>query len=243
MKARARIAVAAVDGCTRPLVLRSAPPLLVRSTPDAVYLVGGAAGPLGGDDLALDIDVGPGAELEVRTAAASIALPGQHQTPSRFGITAHVSDGGNLRFVPEPSVAAAGCNHRVDEHLALSGTARVLWRDELIIGRHGEQPGTWRSRLSVERDGTPILRHGIHIGEDAPGWAGPAVADGNRCIGTLLAVGYELSAPRDVCGARGRLFQLAAGGVLVTAMTADAIELRSFLDGLQRAQAREAMSS
>ncbi len=233
MRAGARIAVEATGGCTRPVCLRSEPPLIVRSTPDAVYLVGGAAGPLGGDDLALDIEVGPGAELEVRTVAASIALPGADGKRSRLEINAHISDGGHLRFIPEPSVAAAGCNHVVDVHIALAGDARVLWRDELVIGRHGELPGAWSSRLCVDRDGFPILRHGIRIGEDAPGWAGPAVLNNASCIGTLLAVGNELPAAGDSCGARSRIFHLAAGGgVLATAMTADAVELRSFLEGV-----------
>ena len=43
--------------------------------PGLVHLVGGAAGPLGGDDLRLDIEVGPDAVLCVLTVAASVALP------------------------------------------------------------------------------------------------------------------------------------------------------------------------
>ncbi len=230
MKARARIAVAAVGGRTRPVCLRSEPPLVVRSTPDAVYLVGGAAGPLGGDDLALDIEVGPGAELEVRTAAASIALPGVYKTRSRLVIDAHVSDGGYLRWLPEPSVASAGCNHFVEVRLALDGAVRVLWRDELIGGRHGEQPGRWRTRLSVDRDGSPVLRHGIHIGEYAPGWAGPAVADGARAIGSLLIVDEEAYRFLQPSQERVATLSLAGGGVLVSALALDATGLRNVMD-------------
>src|ERR1700721_2043243 len=56
----------AASGITRLPVLRSQVPLVLRRTPDAVYLVGGAAGPLGGDVLSLSITVGPGAFLRVR---------------------------------------------------------------------------------------------------------------------------------------------------------------------------------
>jgi urease accessory protein len=70
-------------GATRLPVLSSQVPLVLRRTPDAVYLVGGAAGPLGGDDLTLTIDVRHGATLRVRTATAAVtasaavpALPG-----------------------------------------------------------------------------------------------------------------------------------------------------------------------
>jgi urease accessory protein len=69
-------AVAGPGGVTRLPVLASQVPLVLRRTPEAVYLVGGAAGPIGGDSLALHITVGAGAFLRVRTAAAAIALPG-----------------------------------------------------------------------------------------------------------------------------------------------------------------------
>ena len=73
MRAEARI-VAESDrrGGTRLAVLRGESPLLLRRTGPrtggavTVHLVGGAAGPLRGDDLRLDIEVGPGARLARR---------------------------------------------------------------------------------------------------------------------------------------------------------------------------------
>ena len=44
------VAVAGPDGVTRLPVLASQVPLALRRTPDAVYVIGGAAGPIGGDD-------------------------------------------------------------------------------------------------------------------------------------------------------------------------------------------------
>ena len=80
MRARARVVVAA----GRLAVLDSRAPLVLRRTgPDEVYLVGGAAGPLGGDDLCLSVEVGTGDRLRLRTAAASVALPGPDGAPSR----------------------------------------------------------------------------------------------------------------------------------------------------------------
>jgi urease accessory protein len=84
MRAEARI-VAEADGRggTRLAVLRGESPLLPRRTGPrtgdevTVHLVGGAAGPLRGDDLRLDVEVGPGARLEVRSVAAQLALPGR----------------------------------------------------------------------------------------------------------------------------------------------------------------------
>ena len=54
------MAVARAGGVTRLPVLSSQVPLVLRRTPEAVYVVGGAAGPIGGDELALRISVGAG---------------------------------------------------------------------------------------------------------------------------------------------------------------------------------------
>ena len=97
MTAAARIeAVAGPDGTTRLPVLSSQAPLVLRRTPSAVYLVGGAAGPIGGDELSLWIAVGPGAFLRMRTAAASIALPGLDGAESVLRVSVSVAAGGGL---------------------------------------------------------------------------------------------------------------------------------------------------
>src|SRR6185312_6802778 len=81
MKARARIvARAQPDGTTRLVTLAGETPLLLRRAPHPdgldtarVHLLGGASGPIGGDDLAYRVDVGPGARVQVRSVAASLA--------------------------------------------------------------------------------------------------------------------------------------------------------------------------
>jgi urease accessory protein len=111
MRACARIvAEAGGRGGTRLAVLRGESPLLPRRTgPRAaagavtVHMVGGAAGPLAGDELRLDVEVGPGARLDVRGVAASLALPGRPGAPaSRLELHARVAAGATLRFLPEP---------------------------------------------------------------------------------------------------------------------------------------------
>ncbi|MFI6271578.1 hypothetical protein [Micromonospora zamorensis] len=73
MRALARL-VAQADGRggTVLVELHGETPLLLRQTPAdggvaTVHLVGGAAGPLAGDDLRLEIEVGPGAAVRVHT--------------------------------------------------------------------------------------------------------------------------------------------------------------------------------
>jgi urease accessory protein len=224
--------------------MRSEAPLVLRRTPDAVYVVGGAAGPIGGDVLSLRIEVGPGAALRLQTSAASVALPGGHGRESVLTVTASVAAGGRLEYLPEPTVAAAGARHRVEMRFRLAADASLVLRDELILGRYGEKGGSCRTRLRVDVDGAPLLRHELAVcGEDGTS-LGPAVLSGHRAAGCLLRAGpgadaipSELAAgcapgvanpgagrPADVA-----VMPLAGSAVLVTALADDAITLRERL--------------
>ncbi|MGH3417899.1 MAG: urease accessory protein UreD, partial [Actinocrinis sp.] len=77
-----------------------------------VHMVGGAAGPLGGDELRCLVDLGPGARLDVRGTASSIALPGPNGRESTLEIHARVSEGAALAWSPPPLIAARGARHR-----------------------------------------------------------------------------------------------------------------------------------
>jgi len=176
------------DGTVRLPVQRSQAPLILRRTADAVYLASGAAGPLGGDTLELRIEVRPGAQLRLRTVAATVALPGRYGQESLLTITATVGAGAHLEYRPEPLVAADGARHRTEVTVALAADASLVLRDEILLGRHGERGGACRTRLAVDRDGRPLLRHELDVsGADAASM-GPAVLAGHRAAGMLLTV-------------------------------------------------------
>jgi urease accessory protein len=230
VRARARV-VAEADGRggTRLAVLRSEAPLVLRSTAGALYLVGGAGGPLGGDDLALEIEVGPGARLTLRTAAASVALPGHG--PSRVTVDASVAAGATLEWLPEPVVAARGCDHRLRSTIELDAGAGLVWREELVLGRHGEDPGSVVTRLHADLDGAPLLRHELAVGPLHPAGAGPAVTAGARAVGSVLLVGEGWAAGEPfLLGPTAAVLPLAGGGSQVVALAGDAISLRRLLD-------------
>jgi urease accessory protein len=182
------VAAAGAGGVTRLPVLASQVPLVLRRTPDAVYVVGGAAGPIGGDELALRISVGAGAFLRVRTAAASIALPGPEGLESVLRVTADVAAGARLEYLPEPVVVSAGARHATIIRVTLAEGASLLLRDELLLGRHGETGGAARSVLNVDYAGRPLLRQSLEVsGADAVAM-GPALLAGHRAVGTALWV-------------------------------------------------------
>ncbi len=124
MKAVAElVAEARPGGSLRLPVQRSQAPLVLRRTADAVYLVSGAAGPLGGDTLELRIEVRAGATLRLRTVAAAVALPGRYGEESRLTVTATVGPGARLEYLPEPTVAADGARPRPAGAVRLAGVA------------------------------------------------------------------------------------------------------------------------
>jgi urease accessory protein len=249
-------AVAGPGGVTRLPVLASQAPLVLRRTPAAVYLVGGAAGPIGGDELALRITVGAGAILRLRSAAASIALPGLDGRESVLGVSVSVATGGRLEYLPEPAVVSAGARHATLVSVALAAGASLVLRDELLLGRHGEAGGSARTVLRVDYAGRPLLRQSLSVSGTDRASLGPAVLAGHRAVGSLLLVNAA-AASLGVGGTRdgddtgdgaagdgaagdggtgeaadGRatperaVMRLAGPGVLVTALADDAVTLR-----------------
>ena len=191
----ALVAERGADGTTRLPVQRSQAPLILRRTPEAVYLVGGAAGPLGGDVLELRIEVRAGAALRLRTAAAAVALPGRDGQESVLSVTISVAAGGRLEYLPEPTVAADGARHRTDIRVDLSAGAALVLRDEVVLGRHGERGGACRTRLRADLAGVPLLRHELDASGADEVSLGPAVLAGQRTAGSLLCVDPDWADP------------------------------------------------
>jgi urease accessory protein len=242
MRACAQV-VAETDGLggTRLAVLRGEAPLLLRrtaATPGTavVHLVGGAAGPLGGDDLHLDVRVGPGAALELRSVAASMALPHRSGAASTMRVRATVAADATLRWLPEPLIAAAGCHHRafVEVDVAIGG--RLLWRDDVVCGRHGEQPGDLLTDSTVRYAGDTLHRHRLVLGPAAPGWSDAAVLGGGRAYGSVVIVDPSWSTtgppPARTLGPAAVLMPLAGPGMLATAVGADARQVHAALGPL-----------
>jgi urease accessory protein len=238
------VAVAGAGGRTRLPVLSSQVPLVLRRTPEAVYVVGGAAGPIGGDELALRISVGAGAFLRVRTAAASIALPGPDGLESVLRVSVDVAAGARLEYLPEPVVVSAGARHATIIRATLAEGASLLLRDEVLLGRHGEAGGASRTELRVTYAGRPLLRQSLEVSGGDLADLGPAVLAGHRGVGTLLHVDPALDAhsvgasdPPGVVADRTTVaavagqptvavMALAGPGILVTALADDAVTLR-----------------
>ncbi|WP_407671471.1 urease accessory protein UreD [Parafrankia elaeagni] len=250
MRARARLRVGLDSGGTaRVTELRSATPVLIRRTGGSgnvveIHLVGGAGGPLAGDDLGLDIAVGAGAVLVVGSVAATVALPGRGAGPSTFTVRAEVGAGGELAFLPEPTIVARGARHRLISRITLAAGARLRYREEILLGRFGEPGGNLTTSLHVDVDvpadatgpgrRRALLRQELRLGPEVPGVHGPAVLAGARAVGSVLLAGplTGLDALASPVGNGVALMPLSGPGVLVSALADDGLTLRRRLDAL-----------
>ena len=204
LHAEARIEVVHDGSTSRCAVIQSMPPLTFRSTPAPASMhqearltwVGTAAGPVGGDELHLDVRVERGASLRVSSAGAALVLPGPWGGESSISTNAWVGDGASLTWCPEPTILAAGCRHRGTTRLTIGADCTIVWLEELVLGRYGEEPGSAVTRLVVDRgmDGgrtVPVLRTGLDVG--APGWRGPGgVGASTRIVSHVLLVGRRV---------------------------------------------------
>ncbi|MFI2371291.1 urease accessory protein UreD [Streptomyces sp. NPDC018833] len=220
-------------------VLVSDGPLALRRTRSTgpghkVTVVGAMSAPLGGDRLAIEAEVCEGTRLTVDSAAATISLPGPTAEHARYDVTLTVGEDAVLHWLPEQLVAARGSVLHLRTRAELAPSARLVLREEQILGRHGEQPGTLMARLTVRRAGRPLLDTELACGPGAPGgWDGPAVLAGHRAVGQLLVVDPAYAdkplAPRPL-GPTAVLTPLAGTAVMITAVAADARALRRLLD-------------
>lgn len=173
--------------------------------PDTVHLISTAATPLGGDTLTVRLVVEPGARLRIRTAAATMVLPGGHTRQSAAQWELEVA--GQLDLDPQPTVVAGGSVHHTSTRLRLAESAQVRVRERVQIGRSHEREGFWSSALHADIGATPLLRHRIELGRGAVG--DDVLTAPRACISELRYPATSFEAP-------GMVLELAGGGGLAT---------------------------
>ncbi|MEW1748670.1 urease accessory protein UreD [Streptomyces angustmyceticus] len=246
----------AASGTTRLPVLDGDGPFALRrirghGDQARVCVVGAMSAPLGGDRLGIDATAEAGSALHLTSAAATVALPGRTGEHACYDVWLTVGDGARLDWLPEPLISAAGSDLRMTTTVELAPTARLVLREEQVLGRTGEETGTLRSRLTVRRGGRTLLDQETAYGPGAPGWDTSAVLGGHRAVGQLLVVGPEFeespaevrllgdAAGDEAPGGTGQgvLAPLAGAGALATAVAPDALRLRRLLDEAARSAA------
>ena len=207
--------------------------LAFRPTEWGVWMVGTEAHPIGGDRILARLAVGPGCEAKVRSVSASVARRGAGS--SVVAVVVRVAEAGVLDWDPEPGVAAEGADHRSDARIRLGSGARLRWRDEWVLGRVAEEPGSWASRIQIVYEDRPLVVSELATGPEAPGWGSSAVLAGARAVSSLVVVDSSrtFETGRASCGtAVGTRLPLVGPGMQITAWGEDLTDCRKVVDQL-----------
>jgi urease accessory protein len=125
-----------------------------------VYLLHPPGGLVGGDELRLDLRVGPAAHTLVTTPAAGKA----YRTTGPVARQSHaltVEAGGTLEWLPQETIVYGGASVEIETRVDLAPGARFFGAETLCFGlpARGEPfaRGSCRQRFDLRRDGAPIL--------------------------------------------------------------------------------------
>lgn len=188
------VAAAGPGGATVLAELRPAAPWAPRPLPPAggaarVALVQTTATLCAGDDVTLEVTVGPGAALELIETGATIAHDARGGPAARVRVHVALAAGAQLTWLAQPLVLAAGCAVERTTELALAAAARALLRETIVLGRSGEQPGALRATTRATVAGHPLLHE--QLDTDDRTLRSPLVAGDATAIDTLALLGVR----------------------------------------------------
>jgi urease accessory protein len=214
-----------------------APPLTLRQVHGEqpgrceLRLVGTAAGPLAGDDLAICLRLRAGARATLRATGASLAQGRGDDRPSRLSIRADLADGADLVADPGPLIVCQGSRVDVHVELALGTGAAVEWRELIVLGRTAEPAGQATLRWDVTRACQPVLRQFTDLADPVlTGWAG--LVGHHRVLACALISGPAVT-PRTVVASPSAVAQrICDDTLLVTVLGGDAANAAAELDAL-----------
>ena len=194
-----------------------------------VVLVQTIAGPLAGDRATIDVEVGPGAALELVGNAATLAFPSPASdelslAPARHDARMRLGEGARVAWLPQPVILAAGCIFEATVELELAAGAAAVTRELVVLGRHGEEPGRYRSRLRCELDGRPLLHDEVRVPGDTP-----VDLDGAAAYGSIALLGLDAE-PADP-----QELALAGPGRVLRALAPEAATLHARIAAIEAA--------
>ncbi len=200
--------------------------LAVRQTgPSEVHLVGTAQTPFGGDEIDIRIEVEAGAVLQVRTVAATIALPSLAELESTSRWHLQVGDGARLLVDPEPMIVAGGAHHHTTTHVDAATDSTVVVYEHAQLGRSREKPqdalrARWDAGIHVDIGGIGVLRHRVSLRGDSDDHRVPA-----RALSSVFR--YPDTRPDAVSAtANAARLRLAAEATLTNAVAESAARAR-----------------
>jgi urease accessory protein len=152
-----------------------------------VGLVATTALLLGGDQVELSVEVGPGARLELFDVAGTVAYHGRGR-PAGWRTTVTLAESADLGYAGQPLVVSDGAEVTRTLQVDLAASAGLRLRDTLVLGRSGQAGGRVRAETLLRVDETDVWREDTDLDpsgvRDRPGMLG-----GHRVVDSMLTVG------------------------------------------------------
>ena len=151
-----------------------------------VALVGQTALLLGGDQVGLAVEVGPGATLELSDIAGTVAYHGRGQAAS-WHTSIRLGLGARMSYAGEPLVISDGADVTRTLTVDLAEGASACLRETVVFGRAGEVGGRLDATTTVRQEGSDLAVERLVL--DAGSRARPGLLAGVRVVDSLLALG------------------------------------------------------
>lgn len=152
-----------------------------------VALVGALGTLLAGDDLRLHVDVGRDVQLELVEPSGMVAYNGRGGHAG-WEARVQVAAGGTLVWRAAPFVIAEGSDVRRHTDIALHRDAVALLREDLVLGRSGEEGGKLRATLRASHAERDLLVEELDL--RAPSFrSSPGILGNARVLATVALLG------------------------------------------------------
>jgi len=171
------------------LVTAHLSPRLVSRTATSAHVALMAAGALllPGDEVSITIRVGRGCSLSLTDIGGTVAYGGRSE-PARWTAEVDLAPGARLLWAGKPLIVSDGAEVLRTTRVRLEDDAVALLRETAVLGRSGERGGTIRSRMLVDRGGSPLLAEGFQASGAAPQ---PGVLGGHRVLDAVVLAGIR----------------------------------------------------
>jgi urease accessory protein len=197
-----------------PLVVQK--PLYPEPEVCQVVVVHPPGGIAGGDDLALAVDVAPGAHVQLTTPAATKWYRSDGPIACQH-IDATLAHGAALEWMPQGTIVFDGARALSTVRFDVAAGARLIAWELVCLGRHasGERlrTGQWRQRLEIVRGNALIWSERVDLAGDDALLDSPVGLNGAAVFGTFVAMTPTLD---DAALAAARAVVPVAGDHAVT---------------------------
>jgi urease accessory protein len=182
-----------------------------------IVFINSSGGITGGDELDYAVRA-DGAATTMATTQASEKIYSAIDRDARLRMALSAGDGATLEWLPQQTIAFDGARLRRQTSIDITGNARLLALDWLVMGRQarGEtmNRGALRDEWRVRRDGRLVWADALRLTGDLAGLRGSrASLGGNRAFATLVYAGPDAADRLDL--ARGLIADCGEAGVTV----------------------------